>query len=294
MAPNHTAQAVSIGMMTRPSRRCAACLTVPGLLVLSVALAAQTPQFEVSSIRRNSGNELRGDQRQLPDGTVITTNISMRNLLSFAWPSEDLQIQNLPDWAMRSRYDVIVKPPAGASPAQIQEMWQALFKDRLKLEAHNETYDAPSYALVVARADGRLGPQIRPSPHDCAAIAAAQDKTPAPPRATLPSEDEVMSTCGRLFLQGRTISGGMRLATLASSLRTAVGRLVEDRTGLDGYYALTLSYAAPPRPGEAPAVPGDAPSIFTALQEQLGLKLEPARKQMQTVVIDHIEPPTEN
>jgi uncharacterized protein (TIGR03435 family) len=133
---------------------------------------------------------------------------------------------------------------------------------------------------------------LKPSPHDCAALAAA---TPVVSRPTPPSADEVMATCGSLFLPGRVFIGGTLLSTFARSLSSSVGRIVEDRTGLQGYYALTLTTAVPARPG-ADAAPdvGNAPSIFTALEEQLGLKLEPATKPLQTVVIDHIEPPTEN
>ena len=84
-------------------------------------------------------------------------------------------------------------------------------------------------------------------------------------------------------------------STFARSLSSTVGRIVEDRTGLQGYYALTLTTAVTARPGaDAAPDPGNAPSIFTALEEQLGLKLEPATKPLQTVVIDHIELPTEN
>ena len=99
-----------------------------------------------------------------------------------------------------------------------------------------------------------------------------------------------------LFLRNRTVSGGTLLSAFARALSSSgVGRLVEDRTGLAGYYALTLTFSGPSRPGaDVPVDPGDAPSIFIALQEQLGLRLEPARKQVQAVVIDHIEPPTEN
>ena len=266
-------------------------------LALSTRLTAQRPSaFEISSIKRNLGTDLATDVRQLPDGTYSATNISIRNLLALGWPTENFEYQNLPDWAIRNRYDVAVKPPAGWSPAHIQDMWRALFRTRLRLEAHNEARDTPIYALVVDRADRRLGPQLKRSPHDCAALAAAAAAAPVQTQATPPSEDEVMNSCRLLFLGNRTISGGTLLSTFAGALSSSgVGRLVEDRTGLEGYFALTLTFAGPSRPGaDVPADPGDAPSIFVALQEQLGLRLEPARKQVQTVVIDHIEPPTEN
>jgi uncharacterized protein (TIGR03435 family) len=251
--------------------------------------------FEVSSIKRTAGNLPGGEQRRRPDGTFIVTNVSVRNVLTMAWPSEDLEYRNLPDWAIRDRYDIIVKPPAGASEAQAREMWRAMFRDRFKLEARYEPRDTPIYALVLHRADGRLGPRLKPSPHECATLAANATAPPAP-IAVPPSDTEILASCRSFFQAGRMVSGGMLLSTLARALGAAlVGRHVEDRTGLQGYYALTVTYAMPDRPGaDPPADPGAGPSIFTALREQLGLRLEPARKALQTVVIDHIEPPTEN
>jgi len=285
----------SIPVMTNAwasrSRRCAAAFRF--LIALTGEVAVQSPlEFDVSSIKRNLSDAQGGDTRRLPDGTYTATNISVRNLLPLAWPTEDFEYHNLPDWAIRNRYDVTVKPPSGASAAQIQEMWRALFKSRFRLEAHDEMREAPIYALVLARADGRLGPQLKPSPHDCPALAAAAAAAPVSSRPTPPSADEVMATCGSLFLPGRMIIGGMQIATFARSLSSSVGRIVDDRTGLKGYYAITVSVA---RPGvDVPGDPGNAASIFTALEEQLGLRLEPARKPLQTVIIDRIEPPTED
>ena len=173
-------------------------------------------------------------------------------------------------------------------------MWRTLFRERLRLAVHLEPRDTAIYALVPARADRRLGPQLTRSPHDCAALTAAP---PPPTRATLPSDAEVLATCGSLFLPGRMIVGGTQLSTFATTLGASglVDRLVEDRTGLDGYYTFTLTYAPAARPGaDSPGTGADAPSIFTALREQLGLELQPARTSLQTVVIDRLEPPTEN
>ena len=263
------------------------------VLTLGEGAAAQSPpEFNVSSIKPNVSGAPGGDTRRMPDGTYTATNIAIHNLLPLAWPSEDFEYRNLPDWSRRNRYDVTVKPPPGTSSAQIQEMWRALFKSRFQLEAHHETREVPIYALVLARADGRLGPQLKPSPHDCAALAAAAAKEPVTSRPTAPSEEEAMGTCGSLFLPGRMIIGGMEISRFARSLSSSVGRIVEDRTGLKGYYAITVSVAL--SGNDVPGDPGNAASIFTALEEQLGLKLEPARKTLQTVVIDRIEPPSGN
>ena len=194
-------------------------------LALSTWLPAQTsPQFEISSIKRNLGTELATDVRQLPDGTYSATNISIRNLLALGWPTENFEYQNLPDWAIRNRYDVTVKPPAGWSPAQIQEMWRTLFRTRLKLDAHNDMRDTPIYALVLDRADRRLGPKLKRSPHDCAALAAAAAAAPVQTQAAPPSEDEVLNSCRSLFLRNRTVSGGTLLSTFARNLSSSGGR----------------------------------------------------------------------
>ena len=158
------------------------------------------------------------------------------------------------------------------------------------LQAHAEVRDTPIYALVVARKDGALGPQLKRSPHDCAGASWA----PLPP--TVLPDSEVMAGCKSMYFPCRMISGGTLMSAFAEVLgRGFAGRLVEDRTGLAGYYALTLTYTPVSRTAtDVPVAAGDLPSIFTALPEQLGLRLESARKPVQTVVIDRIEPPTEN
>jgi len=265
-------------------------LALFAMLAVCTVLAAQQPlEFDVSSIKRNPSGAFAGDTRRLPDGTVIATNVPVRYVLGLAWPSDDSEHRNLPGWATGNRYDVTVKPPAGASPGQIKEMWRTLLKDRFKLQAHDEMRDTPIYALVVAR-DGALGPQLKRNAHDCAGVA------PAPLRPSVLTDAEVMAGCESVFLPGKMISGGTLMSAFAEALgRGLAGRLVEDRTGLTGYYSLTLTYTPASRTAaDVPAAPGDPPSIFTAMQEQLGLKLESARKPVQTVVVDHIEPPTEN
>ena len=185
---------------TADSRRVAALAGVLGVLAFGAVAAAQQPlDFDVSSIKPNMSGAPGGDTRRLPDGTYTATNISIHNLLPLAWPTEDREYRNLPDWARRNRYDVTVKPPSGASAAEIQEMWRALFKSRFKLEAHNETREGPIFALVLARADGQLGPQLTPRPHDCPALAAAAAAAPIVSSPTPPSADHVMATCGSVF-----------------------------------------------------------------------------------------------
>jgi uncharacterized protein (TIGR03435 family) len=192
-------------------------------------------------------------------------------------------------------------------------MVRTLLKDRFKLVLHMETRDTPICALVKARADGQLGPRVKPSTMDCgtmraeraAATAAAArargGRVPVPPP---PAANEPV-VCG-MRVAGRggpTLNyraGHITMTALANALRPYVGREVADRTGLAGEFDFDLQFSAPPTAGstDAAGVPvaplDDAASIFTALQEQLGLKLESTRGPVELMVIDSAERPTEN
>ena len=164
-------------------------------------------------------------------------------------------------------------------------MIRTLLAERFKLTVHNETRERPVYALTVARADKRLGPQLEKSTTDCASA-----KGP--------------DACGSTVAPGFIRSRGRTMAQFAESLSmltntgSSLNRLILDRTGLDGPYHVTLKFTPdniPPVsiPG-LPAVDSNGPSIFTALQEQLGLKLEASNGMVQVLVIDSAARPTPN
>jgi uncharacterized protein (TIGR03435 family) len=181
-------------------------------------------------------------------------------------------------------------------------MVRALLADRFKLVAHIETREQPAFDLVLARSDGRLGPGLKPSEIDCEARAAAQRTAaeaaraagaPPPPPPTLSAPGSV-PPCG-MRSSGNLIEGAFTMASLASIVRTMAGRFVVDKTGLKGYYHLKLeasSLFVGPSPDPVPRGPDEPPSIFVALPEQLGLKLESSRAPVEVLVIDRIEPPT--
>jgi uncharacterized protein (TIGR03435 family) len=152
---------------------------------------------------------------------------------------------------------------------------RSLLEDRFKLKSHRETPELQRYALVLARKDGALGPQLRRAPVDCK----------AEPRQ-----------CGLQIQSGRFSSESTVISTLVNFLGSNVQRVVVDRTGLDGRFGLTLEFTPDRTPlplaADATPPPADKPSIFTALQDQLGLKLEAERGPVDVVVIDHIERPT--
>ena len=143
-------------------------------------------------------------------------------------------------------------------------MLRSLLEDRFHLSAHRETRDLPIYALVLARADGRLGPRLR--------------------QAT--SDDCAKRSCGMLPSVNELTAGALPMNEFARFLALNTGRLVVDRTGLTGVWDFDLKYSLP----NAPTPDPDRPSIFTALQEQLGLRLDATTGPVEVLVIDRVEP----
>lgn len=268
-------------------------------------LAAQVPAgptFDVVSIKRVDELRQTGGMRSLPDGTFMMMNQGLGALMNLASPVpvSPRDIVGGPDWLWSERYDVTVKPPESLTRAQLAEtmpmMWRAMFADRMKLVAHIEQREKDAFALVLARSDGRLGPELRPSTLDCT----PRDPTatpPAPPPTGPPSLQERQNRCGLSMSGGLVVSGGVTLDQLARSLGGRAGGEVENRTSLEGFYSVKLSFSlqrAAGGPPDANAAFDDAPDFFTALQEQLGLKLERGKKVTPVFVIDHIERPSAN
>jgi uncharacterized protein (TIGR03435 family) len=140
----------------------------PIVLLIAVALAslqtlaAQTTrvEFDVVSIERSDPEARGGRMRWLPDGTLIMMNQPIRSIIFSTSPVPAREVIGLPDWANTDRYDVTTKPPAGSTPEQRSEMMRTMFDERMKLRAHVEERARDTFALVLARSDGRLGPQF--------------------------------------------------------------------------------------------------------------------------------------
>lgn len=270
---------------------------IAAILLGAVTVVAQSSvvEFDVASIKRNSSAELPIGAPPNPEtGQIVLRQIPVRTLILRAYPVTTLPIQilNLPAWAS-DQYDVTAKGKPGATPEELQQMFRALLADRMKLSAHYETREADSYDLTFSRSDKRLGTEIKPTALDCSGGPATG---PAGPAAN-PAEARAaaLRRCGTFWVDGDTIrSGGVTMTILTRMITPAAGRPIVDRTGLDGYYEVALRYQrTPPRAGAEPT-PDAAPTVFTALQEQFGLKLEPSKTTAQILVIDHIERPTEN
>ena len=276
------------------------CLAA-ALSIVALTARAQSPPtdfaFDVVSVKRNtSGGPML--QRNTP-GNIAMFNMPVRQLIRLAYQLQDFQIAGAPDWANTDRFDIegrFEPPPPGPPPQtpRMLLMLRTLLRDRFGMVARMETREMPILALRVVRADGRLGPQLKPTAVDCAALNAARGRGPAggPP------------PCGSRVAFGQLLAGGMPISRLATeTLSQLTGRIVVDRTGLTGGYDIDLKWTptpdqlppGPPPPGiELPQIDPNGPSLVTALQEQLGLKLDTERGPVDVLVIDRLQQPAEN
>jgi uncharacterized protein (TIGR03435 family) len=178
-------------------------------------------------------------------------------------------------------------------------MMRALLAERFQLVVHNETRELPIYALVLARSDGKLGPELHKSDTDCNAVLAAgqRGRGLAPPPPSQPGE---RLPCGIRIGMGTMTIGGAPLFQIANAIANFIGRTVVDKTGLAGNYDANLTWTPdqmpqrPPGAPEPPPIDPNGPSIFTAVQEQLGLKLDSQKGPVAVLVIDRVERPKEN
>jgi len=284
-------------------------LNEPRLRAQAPQTPAAGPAFEVASIKPNNSGDGRVMLQQQPGGRFTATNVPLRLLIRNAYQLQDFQIVGGPSWIGSERYDIVAKaedgtPPETPSldrtgPSRIQLMIRSLLAERFQLVVHDETRELPIYALIVARSDGKLGPDLHKSEVDCNAIFAAGRGRGMPPPPAPPQPGE-RPQCGIRIGMGNLAMGGAPLSQFANSLAMFVGRTVQDKTSLPGSYDVNLTWTPdqmpqrPPGAPEAPPVDPNGPSIFTALQEQLGLKLDSQKGPVSVLVIDRVERPKED
>jgi len=267
----------------------------------SSSAVSNTATFEVASVKPNKSGDGRVMLAMPPTGRITATNVPVRLLVQQAFQVQPFQIIGAPNWAASDRFDIVAKAPDGAPPEQYRSMMRNLLIDRFKLKARMETREMPIYALVLLRADGKLGPGLAPAKADCDALARGRRAGGPPPAPPQPGEP---IPCGMMVGIGNMNAGGLAMADLARSLSGFVNRIVVDKTGLSGRYDFQLTYTpegrglpglpagAPPAGVEPPAGDPNGASIFPALQEQLGLKLDSQKGPVEVLVIDNIEQPT--
>lgn len=243
------------------------------------------PQFEVATVRPNTSGESGASLNIRPGGRMIGTNQMARNLIRNAFNLQPFQLIGGPDWMDSDRFDINAKAADAdldekgtMPPAQFMLRLQGLLEERFKMVTHWETRELPVYALIVA-AEGKLGPKLKAHAGDC-------DR--ARP-GVAPQPGASFANCGtrtnRTPTSGKVTGSGITMETLARNLSGATGRQVVDKTGLAGSYDLELEFT----PDQSPDTSG--PSLFTAIQEQLGLKLDSQRAPIDVLVIDRVERP---
>jgi uncharacterized protein (TIGR03435 family) len=245
------------------------------LAPLACALFGQSAEptaFEVASIRPATPQAAgRVSTRKSIDGArVIFTNVTVADFIGAAYKVQQYQVAG-PGPISSWRFDLAAKIPNGAPEQRVPQMFQALLNERFKLAFHRETRVLPVYALRVAKG----GPKLQ----------------------TAESASGIQSDTNSTGLH---VDAKCSLLSFAEFLSLRLGRPVLDRTGLSGVFEIKAEWA--PDPVARPAAPGkeaapdsaSGPSIFTALQEQLGLRLESARGPVDMLVVDHVEMPTEN
>jgi uncharacterized protein (TIGR03435 family) len=265
----------------------AAGIVVGGTVIALRAQAPATdttlPAFEVASVKPNKSVSSNESAMPAPGGRFVATNATLRNLITMAY---DIQWFRLVGGSSRltDRFDIVAKMPEHADHGQLRLMLRTLLAERFNLKAHNETREQPIYALVLAKRDGGFGPELRRSAADCEAIRVA--RATSRPDLAPPPVDPLPCSSSMMF--GRLTMRDMPLDILANTLSGMVGRVVFDRTALTGNFNLSLRYA----PDGTDSAQSQDPSIFTALQEQLGLTLESTKGPVEVLVIDHVEQPT--
>jgi bla regulator protein BlaR1 len=263
-------------------------LNAPRLGAQSPAGDARGLVFAVASVKPTSAGAREYYPVAMdPDGRFVWKNVHVGQLIRRAYgvpPSQPMV--EVPNWFKSDRFDVEARAERNPTEEQMWSMVRSLLADRFKLRMHNETRDLPIYALVPARSDGTLGARIRPS----ACVAKDQVSLgPGPPDPSRPGP----LPCGgvrSMTLKGTIQARFATMAKLADALGMLVGRPVQDRTGLTGTFDLEVEW--PPAPGPpGPGAPGVGPAMLTAIEEQLGLRLDEKTAPVGVLVIDHAEQP---
>jgi uncharacterized protein (TIGR03435 family) len=276
--------------MTRLALAILAGATLVSANPLAQQPASETPKFDAVSIRRSTSSRGFSSSGAQPAGRYFATSVTPINLIRNAYGLESFQVvEPYPGWLSSERFDVNAVSEAGLRGGRLEPMLQAMLAERFRLVAHKETRTLPSYVLVRSRDDGRLGPQLKPWTIDCDALRAAGQ---TPPVSTTLADLLKVRPCARSGGSGLFAAGGEPIEALVTSLKSTLNAPVLDDTGLEGKFEILLRW----NDGNLPSLsdPELPSTVFLALQEQLGLKLEPRRSPIEVLVIDAVERPTEN
>ena len=271
-----------------------------GYAALKANQPPPSPRFEVVSVKENQSVGRAGIvSGPNQPGKYSFINMPLAAIITTAFNVKDFDLVGLPGWTRTTRYDVIGTYPEGANPqAQHLQMIQNVLADRFQLMTHRELIERTVYKLVLARADRRLGPMLVPSSVDCVQWRVENKPQSGAAGKSLVSPSGLRDAC-TMSAQRNWMSGGTQpISLLALLLQSQFSARVVDQTGLTGNFDIDLAWvedqdigaALPGRPANASApLSGD---LFTAVEEQLGLKLEPSKERVDVLVIDSVERPT--
>lgn len=261
------------------SRRYKICATALVLATSSV-LASGQATFEVASIRQNTTLSTGGGGGPRPGGRYLVRNVTVRSLIGMAYGLPMNRVLSGPGWITTDRYDINAKTKENPTSEELQQMLQSLLMDRFRLFARSEKRDMPVYALVLSRRDGQLGPKMQRTTINC--------DDPKTRRTVVVGSSPERLACGFTVTEGTFVGSGIEIATLERILAGPAGRPVVDKTGLSGGYDIDLHWTALGVENSA----DDSISIFTAVQEQLGLKLEISTSPLDVIVVERVDRPT--
>ena len=283
--------------MTTPGQRwllivMLACVA-RGAVAQGPGVEVKIPPLEVISVRQNAGDGHDGSVGIRDDG-IYAHDVPLRFLMNVAFQPQQLangHIVGLPGWSETQCFEVLGKTGPNTTVDtkslnreqrnELRSTWmRAVLTERFHMQTHLEERETPVYALVIAKG----GPKIHPSAAN-------------PPRDFVAPNGEHVQL-GTMAIPGKLGGHAVPIGALVAMLQSAgqLDRPVVDRTGLTGNYDLYVAWS--PEHGDPlhdDASPNaDLPSLFTALQEQMGLKLEPAKAPIKTLIVDHVEKPSEN
>ena len=284
-----------IGVATSPAQiRSGAMAAI--VFVVAAAVSAETHAqsvtgrtFDVASIKRNVSNTVRGSGMAAPQpgGRFVGIGVTLRRLIGEAY---DMDVDGGPDWIASDRFDVNATAEGNPTPTQIRLMLRPLLADRFKLKVHTEARERPVFEMRLVRDDGRLGSGLKQSDAKCAEEA----------RNFFPGQLGFPPPCGDYRLgAGTFVARGLTLTGLAQMLSGITGRPVINRTGRDEAFDIEMKWSSdsgltgiPRDAAGANTLTADGLTLFTALREQLGLRLDSSRGAVEVLVVDHAEPPT--
>jgi uncharacterized protein (TIGR03435 family) len=282
-------------------------LTAPRLAAQSSSADAGQLAFATASVTPSATGDSGFYPLVMTDGRFTAKNATLSALIRNLYPIPGFRMQGAPSWLNTEHFDFDARAEGNPTKEQMRAMVRTLLADRFKLIVHNETQQLPVYELVLITRDGTPGPQLRPSSPECVAAADAMHAGAAPmlpngQRAVLAGPPLPAGVpCGGVNSRRDTFTA--RAATMEEVARGGfaplLGQLVVNKTGLTGHFDADMTFtpaAEPPPPARAGgygrAAPFIGPSFFAAVEEQLGLKLNPQTGPVDVLIIDRVERPT--